>query len=396
MGAFLEWDPSHGIPLLRCCQGTNLVECVDRQYNTTFRHKAGIEMGDAQISERRHRHNLDMAQQVYRDFPKVGHYDTWKIDVLQKLVGQNTGKLLYPGWTCVSDYLETDESFVTVLLHTSDLHDKLLNRVQQLQEADDYNPKLSRDVKFSCNSWGVPLPFLPVMRRVEYRLFSQLMLNDLQKFDENRMSHLWIAHVNGQGIFPKLPVQLKKYHQHWERNRRIQDAMERAKSEIELMNSYLAKKVPMEFKDGSNTVEGAFAETDEEVEFVDGEPGIGLGRELQHDDITPPAQQGNVVGNVNRVHFNPQADSSNAPLPTGTKKIKKTDRTAYDSGKLRDGRSGNKSAKETRIPDTFGVQIRFREFIRGKRAKRERVTARQVLDYLVSANIISVETGGME
>ncbi|KAG7374568.1 hypothetical protein IV203_013663 [Nitzschia inconspicua] len=70
------------------------------------------------------------------------------------------------------------------------------------------------------------------------------------------------------------------------------------------------------------------------------------------------------------------------------------DRTAYDSGKLRDGRSGNKSAKETRIPDTFGVQIRFREFIRGKRAKRERVTATQVLDYLVSANIISVETGG--
>ncbi|KAG7346480.1 hypothetical protein IV203_005548 [Nitzschia inconspicua] len=166
-----------------------------------------------------------MAQRVYRDFPKVGHYDTWKIDVLQKLVEQNTGKLLYPGWTCVSDYLETDESFVTVPLHTSDLHDKLLNRVQQLQEAGDYNSKLSRDFKFICNSWGVPLPFLPVMRRVEYRLFSQLMLNDLQKFDENRMSQLWIAHVNGQGIFPKLPVQLKKYHQHWKRNRRIQDAM---------------------------------------------------------------------------------------------------------------------------------------------------------------------------
>ncbi|KAG7351958.1 hypothetical protein IV203_008006 [Nitzschia inconspicua] len=83
--------------------------------------------------------------------------------------------------------------------------------------------------------------------------------------------------------------------------------MEQAKSEIELMNSYLAKKVPMEFEYGSNTVEGAFAETDEEFELVDGEPGIGLGRELQHDDITPPAQQGNVVGNVNRVHFNPQA-----------------------------------------------------------------------------------------
>ncbi|KAG7373531.1 DDE superfamily endonuclease [Nitzschia inconspicua] len=69
------------------------------------------------------------------------------------------------------------------------------------------------------------------------------------------------------------------------------------------------------------------------------------------------------------------------------------DRTAYASGKLGDGRSGNKSAKETRIPDTLGVQILVREFIRGKCAKRERVTARQVLDYLVSVNIISVETG---
>ncbi|KAG7351802.1 hypothetical protein IV203_007850 [Nitzschia inconspicua] len=153
-------------------------------------------MGDAQISERRHRHNLDMAQQVYQDFPKVGHYDT---------------------------------------------------------------PEAG-----GTEHWEIALPGMDVfMRRVEYRLFSQLMLNDLQKFDENRMSHLWIAHVNGLGIFPKLPVQLKKYHQHWERNRRIQDAMERAKSEIELMNSYLAKKVPIEFKDGSNTVEGAFAETDE-------------------------------------------------------------------------------------------------------------------------------------
>ncbi|KAG7368848.1 hypothetical protein IV203_031591 [Nitzschia inconspicua] len=60
--------------------------------------KAGIE--NAHISERRHLHNLDMAQRVYRDFPKVGHYDTWKIYALQKPVEQNTGKLLYPGWTC--------------------------------------------------------------------------------------------------------------------------------------------------------------------------------------------------------------------------------------------------------------------------------------------------------
>ncbi|KAG7345336.1 alginate lyase-domain containing protein [Nitzschia inconspicua] len=73
------------------------------------------------------------------------------------------------------------------------------------------------------------------------------------------------------------------------------------------MNFYLAKKVPVEFEHGSNTGEGAFAETDEEVELVDGEANIGSGRKLQHVDVTPPAQQGNVVGNVHRGNFNLQA-----------------------------------------------------------------------------------------
>ncbi|KAG7351517.1 hypothetical protein IV203_010877 [Nitzschia inconspicua] len=37
------------------------------------------------------------------------------------------------------------------------------------------------------------------------------------------------------------------------------------------------------------------------------------------------------------------------------------DRTAYASGKFRDGRSGNRSVKETRIPDTLAVQILVRD-----------------------------------
>jgi hypothetical protein len=44
---------SYGIPLLRCCRGTNMVECIHRQYNATMRHRSGIEMGDVQLAERR-------------------------------------------------------------------------------------------------------------------------------------------------------------------------------------------------------------------------------------------------------------------------------------------------------------------------------------------------------
>ena len=76
----------YGIPLLRCNRGTNMVECIHRQYSTTFRHRSGIEMGESQLAERRHRHNIDRAQRIYQDFPRVGHYGFWKVDILQKLI----------------------------------------------------------------------------------------------------------------------------------------------------------------------------------------------------------------------------------------------------------------------------------------------------------------------
>ncbi|KAG7352776.1 hypothetical protein IV203_008824 [Nitzschia inconspicua] len=96
-----------------------------------------------------------------------------------------------------------------------------------------------------------------------------LMLNDLQKFDDNRMAHLWIEHVNGRDIFPKLPVQFKKYHPYWERNRRIQDAMD--KSDIELLNSYLTKSLPLELEDGYNVDDTA----GDSIAELDGEVGLG-------------------------------------------------------------------------------------------------------------------------
>ena len=68
------------------------------------------------------------------------------------------------------------------------------------------------------------------------------------------------------------------------------------------------------------------------------------------------------------------------------------DRTAYVSGKYGGGRSNNMSAKDTRIPNTKAVQIRVREFVRDKRAIRERVTARQVLDFLAGEGLIVIET----
>ncbi|KAG7357243.1 hypothetical protein IV203_001931 [Nitzschia inconspicua] len=57
----------------------------------------------------------------------------------------------------------------------------------------------------------------------------------------------------------------------------------------------------MEFEDGSNTGEVHLQKQMRKLSLLTGN------RELQHVDVTPPAHQGNVVGNVNRVYFNLQA-----------------------------------------------------------------------------------------
>ena len=55
----------------------------------------------------------------------------------------------------------------------------------------------------------------------------------------------------------------------------------------------------------------------------------------------------------------------------------------YVSGKQQAGRSGNTDSKNTRIPRTRALQIAVRTWVREKRSRKERVTARQVLDYFV-------------
>ncbi|KAG7362391.1 3'-5' exonuclease [Nitzschia inconspicua] len=127
---------SHGIVLLLSCRGTSHVESVHRQYNTMFRHMSGLEMGDALFRERRHRNNIDVARRRYLNIPKFGHYDTWLIDLLQKLIEQNTGRLLFPNWQNVTDFQDTEESFVTVPLHSQGLQNKLDETVAAMKAAD--------------------------------------------------------------------------------------------------------------------------------------------------------------------------------------------------------------------------------------------------------------------
>lgn len=54
-------------------------------------------------------------------------------------------------------------------------------------------------------------------------------------------------------------------------------------------------------------------------------------------------------------------------------------------------RSGNVKAKECRIPNTKAVQILIREFVRECRKELKRVTAKQVLDFLVEKEMVDID-----
>jgi hypothetical protein len=92
-------------------------------------------MSDCLLREKRHRHNQNVSENRRSGFPRIGHYDTWLIKKLMKLVMHNHGWCMYPGLCNTSEYKFTDESFDTIALHTKGLNDAINNRYVELDKA---------------------------------------------------------------------------------------------------------------------------------------------------------------------------------------------------------------------------------------------------------------------
>ena len=165
------------------------------------------------------------------------------------MVELNHGIVLYPDWSNSSDFIDTPEQFGTVPLHSATLDDTIKNNI-----TIDPTIKFTGDKKYISNRMGVAAPFLPVYGESESKLFCRLILQMAGKFDENRMANEWCNHVDGNKIFPKLPVYLRSYHKTWERNQRVKYAVENAKDEItklQELNSTLAT-VPITIETRNN------------------------------------------------------------------------------------------------------------------------------------------------
>ena len=112
----------YGMELLTCNRGTNNTENYHKQivtmYNTWITRGP---MSDCLLYNHHHHFNHDYSKRKCFKFPQVGHYNTWLIDLLQLLMQRNHRVLLYPDWSNASNFIETQEKFGTVPLHSPEL-----------------------------------------------------------------------------------------------------------------------------------------------------------------------------------------------------------------------------------------------------------------------------------
>jgi hypothetical protein len=162
-------------------------------------------------------------------FPKIGHFNTWLMDLLQNLVGHNHNICYCPNWSNTSEFETTPEQHGIVPLHSKVLGDAIGRRVlllraseerRRVPKKDRFESKMSKDQKFLCERTGLGMPCLPFTTRnqAENLLFSKIMMERSGNFDEQEMCLDWVNSCDGQDIFPKLPYYMRSHYKSWKRN----------------------------------------------------------------------------------------------------------------------------------------------------------------------------------
>ena len=128
-----------------------------------------------------------------------------------------------PHWVNTLQFTKTCESFGVV---------PICNMQPQFSEAVREAAKkkgfLTRDLSYYARRIGWDLPPTPVQGQEEHKTYGQLIRKHMNgnAVDFEKMAAEWNQHVDGIGIFPKLPVNLRLHLKDWQRSTRIKDAME--------------------------------------------------------------------------------------------------------------------------------------------------------------------------
>jgi hypothetical protein len=121
-------------------------------------------------------------------------------------------------------------AFGTVALH----HDEELAAAINGIDLGETKVELTCDMKHPCNVMNFPLLVLPIHGEEECKLFAHLTLVGCS--NDREMAIKWCDYVNGEAIFPKLPVHLRTHCVCFECNERVQAATKAARKKLDLLD----------------------------------------------------------------------------------------------------------------------------------------------------------------
>lgn len=219
----------YGVPLLNCNRDTNALEGQHSHINNTFgKSRVGWEFADAILAERRHRGNIDACKRRVLGYPRLRHYDTWKIDAYQNRMEMKWNILVFQSWINTSDIsLKTEESFGFTPLATDDLQNEMNDVLQKPS-------KMTQEIEFLVRSWKCTIPAQPWKTVKENRLFPLMLLDAQQKCSrmsgesvEHQIAFSILPHVDGIDVFPKFPVYNRIYAKKFEFGQRAKASTKR-------------------------------------------------------------------------------------------------------------------------------------------------------------------------
>ncbi|KAL3770800.1 hypothetical protein ACHAWU_006359 [Discostella pseudostelligera] len=232
----------YGMEIIECSRGTNRTEAYHKNIMVAFGSWAqGVEMSDCLLRERRHRHNQNVSEKRRFGFPRIGHYDTWLVDLLQILVMKNHNLRIYPDLSNTSEYVSTDESFDSIALHSCRLDKAVRDRYAEI---DKNSIKLTRDQQYLCRVMGTPMPFLPFSGEQEYKAYAKFVIGDIIPTDDEDAAIGFCPFVDGTGVFPKLPTHMRTHKDQWERNQRVKESVRRVKRKNDTLLALNERIVP--------------------------------------------------------------------------------------------------------------------------------------------------------
>jgi len=233
----------YGMDIIECSRGTNRTEGYHKNVMVTFGSwSTGVEMSDCLLREKRHRHNQNVSEKRRSGYPRIGHYDTWLVDLLQLLVMKNHDKRIYPDLSNTSEYLFTDESFDTIALHSRMLDEAVRKRYSEL---DKRSIKLTGDQKYLCKVMGTPLPFLPFSEEKEYKAcYARYVVDGIVPKDHEDAAIAFCPFIDGTNIFPKLPSHMRTHHDQWEQNQRVKESVRKVAQKNDKLKLLNEKIVP--------------------------------------------------------------------------------------------------------------------------------------------------------